>query len=440
MTKRETYISRQARRLSTGQIDRRRFVMSALASGVTMPTAMSLASRAEGSVPKRGGHLVFGVSSAAALTAQINRARGSTLVAVGDNNQLVGDLAEQVEGSPDGAIWDFALRGDVTFHSGKPLDVSDVIASLESVPSSLSGVTDLIDRIETHRHRLRVHLKAPHPGFDRLMADPSLIILPAKDGRVQPDSHDGTGLYQLGNPRFGNRVRLIRNPNHWRQDRGHFASVDLIPLPDARLRQSAIMTGEVDAIDAVDPRALAMLASLPGLKIAETEGDQHLALDLHIPNAHIRSALRFALDRHALLERGVLGHGALGDDTPDRRALGGTLFDPDRARHHLLSTGARGLVQLGVNTEGAEGSFDLLALLDAPAQAAGFDLRPVAPGDPADVYAKRLRAQEIAGQPLGENRRLIPLWTNDLVAYSEKLTPDPKASRDSDVVTRWWVG
>ena len=431
MTKRETYISRQAKRLSTGQIDRRRFVMSALATGVTMPTAMSLASRAEASVPKRGGHLRFGLSTKRNMAAQINRARGSTLLTLDAQNRVEGDLAEHVTGSADGRVWDVSLRPGVAFHSGKPVEADDVIASL-------GKITGLIERVEVDETHLRLHLKTPHPSFDRQLTDPGLIILPAKNGRVQPDSRDGTGVYQLDVIREDGTVRLIRNPNHWRQDRGHFASVDLIPLSDARLGQSAIMTGEVDAIDAVDPRTLAMLASLPGLKIAETEGDQHLALDLHIPDAEVRTALRFALDRLALLERGVLGHGALGDDAPNRGATTENLYDPDRARHHIRAAGARNVVRLDVDTEGAEGSTDLLALLDAPARAAGFDLRPVARGLPAAVFARRLRGHENAARPNEQTNRLIPLWTNDLVAHSETLTPDPKARLDTDVVTRWW--
>ena len=57
MARPKGYVTRQAKRLSDGEINRRRFVMSALSAGVTMPTALSLASRAEAKVPKRGGTL-----------------------------------------------------------------------------------------------------------------------------------------------------------------------------------------------------------------------------------------------------------------------------------------------------------------------------------------------------------------------------------------------
>ena len=44
--RKETYLARQAMRLTRGEINRRRFIMSALATGVTLPTAMGLAGRA----------------------------------------------------------------------------------------------------------------------------------------------------------------------------------------------------------------------------------------------------------------------------------------------------------------------------------------------------------------------------------------------------------
>ena len=115
MTKRETYISRQAKRLSKGQIDRRRFVMSALATGVTMPTAMSLASRAEAMTPKRGGTLRYALAGPSAAKGGLfpgswsemhriaNLARGGRLVTRTAKGALSGDLAEHFH-SDDGGL------------------------------------------------------------------------------------------------------------------------------------------------------------------------------------------------------------------------------------------------------------------------------------------------------------------------------------------------
>jgi oligopeptide transport system substrate-binding protein len=55
----------------------------------------------------------------------------SGLVAFDTNLQVVPDLAERWEISPDGLIYTFHLRHDVTFHNGKPFSAADVKYSLE---------------------------------------------------------------------------------------------------------------------------------------------------------------------------------------------------------------------------------------------------------------------------------------------------------------------
>ena len=55
------FISLQKFKLTTGQIDRRQFVMSALAAGVVLPSALSMADKAMAAAPKKGGMMRYGV-------------------------------------------------------------------------------------------------------------------------------------------------------------------------------------------------------------------------------------------------------------------------------------------------------------------------------------------------------------------------------------------
>ncbi len=48
----DKFIDLQTRKLMTGSIDRRKFMMSVLATGLTVPAALSLANRAEASTQK----------------------------------------------------------------------------------------------------------------------------------------------------------------------------------------------------------------------------------------------------------------------------------------------------------------------------------------------------------------------------------------------------
>ena len=53
--KKHIYLKSQADKLTAGQIDRRQFIMSALAAGVVLPTAMSMAGDAIAATPNKGG-------------------------------------------------------------------------------------------------------------------------------------------------------------------------------------------------------------------------------------------------------------------------------------------------------------------------------------------------------------------------------------------------
>ena len=315
MKKGDTYISRQAKRLSRGQIDRRRFVMSALASGVTMPTAMSLASRAEAAGPKSGGHLRFGVSGPESLARHVDRA---------------------------------------------------CVAS---------------------------------PAY-----------------RVARQTSDGT-------------ITLERTPDH-PNGSGHFDAVELRPMPDARLRQNAIMTGEVDVIEAVDPRTLAMLSGLPDVTIAESEGLAHLALEPAFADENLFAALKHSIDRKVLLERAYLGHGAIGDDTPARTATPLALQDARLARRYLLAAGHRDLT-LGIAVSDDCAGHDLVPLLNAATAPIGLTLQEVRHGEQAALRLLRGHG------PAPSDRRLIPVWTNDLVAHGSRLAR-PEGSGSDDVLLRWW--
>ena len=57
-------VTRLTMQLKRNVIDRRQFVMSALAAGVTLPVALSMADSVRAATPQSGGHLRVGVSDA----------------------------------------------------------------------------------------------------------------------------------------------------------------------------------------------------------------------------------------------------------------------------------------------------------------------------------------------------------------------------------------
>ena len=54
--KKELYLKTQAAKLTDGQIDRRQFIMSALAAGIVLPSAMTHGHQCHGDDAEKGRH------------------------------------------------------------------------------------------------------------------------------------------------------------------------------------------------------------------------------------------------------------------------------------------------------------------------------------------------------------------------------------------------
>lgn len=493
MTKPETFIARQAKRLSKGQIDRRRFVMSALATGVTMPTAMSLASRAEALVPKSGGHLRYGAG--ATLGQTVRMAYADTLVDVGRDGAVVGSLADAFWSDDGGTTWTFNLRPGVTFHSGRALRADDVLTSFADAAASNPKVWGITRQIAAAYPdgdaRVILRLHRPHQDFARLLATPDLTLHP-KDGAP----HDGTGAYRLHHIAPGTSAHLVRRDDDWRAHRGHFDRIDVVSMPDAGERQGAVMNGEVDVIDDVDPRALAMLSTTAHLNILEHRGTRHHAIHMRMDqgpfqNPDLRTGLKALIDRQALCNEALLGHGDIGQDAPWRFEGAVPSHDPDRARWHIRAADVAGPVTLAV-AQGAGPGADVVADLVARA-AQDVGLKVVVQTDGNDDWDLKLAQGSGSGdasfaaqymcdagscdtgwtrsnkarvfdedvrvaRSLGDGAArdagfadaartlvrdgalILPLWATDLYAHSNALKSpaEPLGTSPSDILTRWW--
>ena len=106
-----------------GQMSRRSFMMGAMALGVSMTAATGLVGRAEAATPKKGGRLRIGLTGGATsdildpgqildlymLNVQFGQVRNG-LTEVASNGDLIPELAESWEATPDAKVWTFKIR------------------------------------------------------------------------------------------------------------------------------------------------------------------------------------------------------------------------------------------------------------------------------------------------------------------------------------------
>ena len=177
------------------QLTRRGLLKSGAAAGVLAATGAHAASHA---TPKRGGTLRLGLAGANTSDSWDSRthsdsymimaAHGAvfdTLTQVAANGDLIGELAESWEASPDAKTWTFKLRTGVTFHNGKAFGADDVIASLNmhTEEGSKSAAKPIVSAITEMKklgdHEVQMTLAAGNADFPFLLSDYHICIYPA---------------------------------------------------------------------------------------------------------------------------------------------------------------------------------------------------------------------------------------------------------------------
>ncbi len=251
--------------------------------------------------------------------------------------------ATEPEVSDDGLTWTVRLREGVRFHDGTTLDSGDVAATYRAVVDPTSGSPIASDYTSIARigtpDTLTVEfgLDAPDPGMPaRLLLGiaPSELLAPGPAAESTLNTAPvGTGPYRLERLSPGEAV-LVGNPDH--RDGG--PDVDTLVLrsvPDENARAQMVLTGEVDGT-VLPPALAAGLAGRDGHELLSVGSADWRAVAL--PTAHpftgdpaVRRALTLAVDREALVEHVLAGHGEpatspITDAYPEH--------EPDDARPH----------------------------------------------------------------------------------------------------------
>ncbi len=398
--------------LSRGIIDRRRFVTTAIAMGLAAPAAVALADRAVAATPKKGGRFRL-ANGYADLSDNLDPARivglhmilvnfgqlRNCLTEIAPDGELIPELAESWEASPDAKVWTFKLRKGVEFHNGKSLTSEDVVASLnhhrgDESTSAAKDIIKPVTDIKAGDGEVAVTLAEGNADFPYLMSDPRLVICPANaEGGIDWQSGTGTGGYVLESFDPGVQTITKRNPNYWKEGRAHFDEVETLFVADAAARANALNSGEIEAMNAVDLKTVERLKSSPEVTVLVGSSNQHVSLPriASVPpfdNHDVRLALKYAIDREEWLTKVMRGYGNLGNDHPIGPAnryhataeeIPQRVYDLDKARFHLKKAGLDTLnVQLHVAEAAVfDGAIDGAVLYQQQAKGAGINIEVV---------------------------------------------------------------
>lgn len=398
-----------------GRLSRRDFMHYATAAGIAAGTAGGLWTSTAMAQPAKGGTFRLGMHDGNTSDThdpgtyvtfsmiQMAHTYRSYLTLIEPDNTLGPDIATEWSASADATEWTFKLNENVTFHSGKKMTADDVIASMnhhrgdDSTSAAKALLADVTDITKDGDYTVVFKLASGNADLPWLMTDYHLAICPANDdGSINWQSGDGTGPYKIVSHEFGVGSQLERH-DAWHLEGAYFDAVELTVLNDPNARQTALVTGDVDAITQIELKTMALLQRDPNIEIDNVPSAAAITMPMHcdtapFDNPDVRNAMKLAMNREEIIEKIAFGTAIPGNDfhvAPNMPYHPGDIpqrsYDPDEAKSLLAKAGAEGLtVNLSVADSVYSGAVDMCVLYAEQAKAAGININVVR--EPNDGY------------------------------------------------------
>jgi len=242
---------------------------------------------------------------------------------VPDSPEIEGALAESWEVSPDGLTYTFALRPDVTFQDGTPMDAQSWIDSFQrrldvnSAPAYM--LADVVETAAPDPLTFVVTLGQPVSAFLDYMAAPygpkavSPTVLAEEGGDDFAQTYletnsAGTGPYFISSFEPGTGYELTRNETYW-DGAPYFEKVIISIIPEMSSQRLQLEGGELDLITHGLPVAdVESFRDNPDFTVNEFPILLKTALATNpnrgpFANEDLRLAVQAAFDKDALVEQ-----------------------------------------------------------------------------------------------------------------------------------------
>lgn len=300
-------------------------------------------------------------------------------------------LAESVESNANATIWRLKLRKGVTFHSGKPLTADDVLYSLRYIadPKNKAESLTRLEPIDLKASRkvsvteIEFHLKRPIGDFPGLLAEKAVWIVP--DGKTDfAKKPDGTGPFKFVSWQPGVRANFARNEHYWGS--GPWVdSLEILFIPDDTARVNALLGNQVDEIafmPFVQAKAQKANGAIQIIQAAQPQTNPlYVQMDRKpFTDNRVRLALKYAVDRKAMVEKVELGYGSVGNDLfgkgyPSYNSdLPQRAYDPERAKSLLKAAGYTRFPFTLPSSNALPGMLESATAFKEQARAAGIDV------------------------------------------------------------------
>ena len=296
------------------------------------------------------------------------------LVTIDSELNVVADLAESWEISPDGRVYTFRIRPDATFHNGKQVTAEDVRWSLEratdplteapNVDQYLGDIVGVDAKLEgdaleisgvrvINEQTIEITIDESKSFFLAKMTYPTAFVLDKENIQASPKNWfrepNGTGPFKMTEYKVGETLVLSRHDGY------HLGAAKLAEVEMILSGGTSMLMYENDEIDIAGvglsdlDRLLDPTHNLNAelLRAAPSFSVQYIGLNVNEPpldDLNVRKALNLAIDKREIAtivlgDQVVPATGILPPGFPGfSSSVSGYEFDPELAKQLLLDS------------------------------------------------------------------------------------------------------
>ena len=254
---------------------------------------------------------------------EINSLIFTGLTAHDKENKIVPALAKSWDFDKETNIYTFNLRDDVKWHDKEKFKAEDVKFTLETImnPDNASEIASNYEDITSIEviddTTLKIALKAPNVAMLDYL---TVGILPKhllENKDIITDEFNkkpiGTGPFKLEKWDTGQSITLVKNPDYFKKD----PSIDKVIFKivnDSKAKVIQLKSGELDLAQ-VTPKDIATFEKDNdfNVNIMNTADYRGIMYNFNAPlfkeNRELPNALSYAIDRQAIVDSVLLGHG-----------------------------------------------------------------------------------------------------------------------------------
>lgn len=254
----------------------------------------------------------------------------SGLLRLGENGELIPDLAETYDISPDGRTYTFTLKNNLTWHDGKKLTARDVIFTVNKIQDAIAGNNrranwEGVTVEQSGDLTVIFHLDQPYAPF---IENLTLGIIPAhlwsavdaesfsfSDFNSRPIGSGPYKIKKINRDRSGIPVYYdLESFNGFALGEPQIKHLRIKFFPNESSLFTAIKDGEIRAASSLSPQLISSLER-KDIQIKTTPLPRSFGLFFNQNQADIftrkevRQALDLAIDREEIIDQVLAGYG-----------------------------------------------------------------------------------------------------------------------------------